>query len=122
MVGGQYYVTALSVGAIVCIASSVAGCTSQDLKTGHLVGSTLSSKQYAILIGAFCSALLLGPILLKLNDSVLFTSLSPKLHRDSILTATNLKTIRQNSLDHKAEQDKEYHKVRAEDRYQRLGW
>lgn len=68
-VGGQYYVTALSVGAIVCIASSVAGCTSQDLKTGYLVGSTPRYQQYAILIGAFCSALILGPILLKLNDA-----------------------------------------------------
>src|SRR6185369_13166171 len=38
--GGQYYVTALSVGAIVCIASANAGTTSQDLKTGFLVGST----------------------------------------------------------------------------------
>ncbi|MFZ6817967.1 OPT family oligopeptide transporter [Undibacterium sp. Ji22W] len=68
-IGGQYYVTALSVGAIVCIASSVAGCTSQDLKTGYLVGSTPRYQQYAILIGAFCSALILGPILLKLNDA-----------------------------------------------------
>lgn len=68
-IGGQYYVTALSVGAIVCIASSVAGCTSQDLKTGYLVGSTPRYQQYAILIGVFCSALILGPILLKLNDA-----------------------------------------------------
>jgi putative OPT family oligopeptide transporter len=67
--GGQYYVTALSVGAIVCIASSNAGTTSQDLKTGFLVGSTPRLQQYAILAGALSSALLLGPILLKLNDA-----------------------------------------------------
>jgi uncharacterized oligopeptide transporter (OPT) family protein len=67
--GGQYYVTALSVGAIVCIASSNAGTTSQDLKTGFLVGSTPRYQQYAILAGAFSSALILGPILLKLNDA-----------------------------------------------------
>jgi len=67
--GNRYYVTALSVGAIVCIAASNAGTTSQDLKTGFLVGSTPRLQQYAILIGAFCSALLLGPILLKLNDA-----------------------------------------------------
>lgn len=67
--GGQYYVTALSVGAIVCIASSNAGSTSQDLKTGFLVGGTPKLQQYSILIGAFCSALILGPILLKLNDT-----------------------------------------------------
>jgi putative OPT family oligopeptide transporter len=67
--GGRYYVTALSVGAIVCIAASNAGTTSQDLKTGFLVGSTPRLQQYAILAGAFASALILGPILLKLNDA-----------------------------------------------------
>jgi putative OPT family oligopeptide transporter len=67
--GGRYYVTALSVGAIVCIAASNAGTTSQDLKTGYLVGSTPRLQQYAILAGAFASALILGPILLKLNDA-----------------------------------------------------
>ena len=67
--GGKYYVTAPSVGAIVCIASSNAGTTSQDLKTGYLVGSTPRLQQYAIIAGALSSALLLGPILLKLNDA-----------------------------------------------------
>ena len=67
--GNAYYVTALSVGAIVCIASSNAGTTSQDLKTGFLVGSTPRLQQYAILIGALSSALVLGPILLQLNES-----------------------------------------------------
>ena len=67
--GGQYYVTALSVGAIVCIAASNAGTTSQDLKTGFLVGSTPRLQQYAILAGSLASALVLGPILLKLNDA-----------------------------------------------------
>src|SRR5881392_1484059 len=38
--GSTYYVTALSIGAIVCIASSNGGTTSQDLKTGYLVGAT----------------------------------------------------------------------------------
>jgi uncharacterized oligopeptide transporter (OPT) family protein len=67
--GGNYYVTALSVGAIVCIAASNGGTTSQDLKTGYLLGATPRSQQIAILIGATASALLLGPILLRLNDS-----------------------------------------------------
>ena len=67
--GGPYYVTALSVGAIVCIASSNAGTTSQDLKTGFLVGATPRLQQYAILVGALASAVMLGPILLKLNDA-----------------------------------------------------
>jgi putative OPT family oligopeptide transporter len=67
--GSNYFVTALSIGAIVCIASSNGGTTSQDLKTGFLVGATPSSQQIAILIGALASALMLGPILLKLNDA-----------------------------------------------------
>ena len=67
--GGPYYVTALSVGAIVCIAASNGGTTSQDLKTGFLLGSTPSYQQIAILFGAFASALALGPILLVLNNN-----------------------------------------------------
>lgn len=67
--GGTYYVTALTIGAIVCIASSNGGTTSQDLKTGFLVGGTPRLQQYAILIGAFSSALILGPILLRLNNA-----------------------------------------------------
>ncbi|HKP93417.1 MAG TPA: oligopeptide transporter, OPT family [Chthoniobacterales bacterium] len=64
-----YFVTALSIGGIVCIASSNGGTISQDLKTGFLVGSTPRAQQIAILIGTLASALLLGPILLKLNQS-----------------------------------------------------
>ncbi len=67
--GPSYYITALSIGGIVCIASSNGGTTSQDLKTGFLVGSTPKAQQIAILVGAFASALILGPILLLLNDS-----------------------------------------------------
>lgn len=64
-----YFVTALSVGGIVCIAASNGGTTSQDLKTGFLVGSTPSKQQIAILVGALASALVLGPLLLFLNDA-----------------------------------------------------
>lgn len=65
--GGPYYVTALSVGAIVCIAASNGGTTSQDLKTGHLLGATPKYQQIAILAGSLLSAVCLGPILLTLN-------------------------------------------------------
>ena len=67
--GGVYYVTALSVGAIVCIAASNGGTTSQDLKTGFLVGATPRLQQYAIIIGSLASAVMLGPILLGLNSA-----------------------------------------------------
>jgi putative OPT family oligopeptide transporter len=66
--GPPYFVTALSIGGIVCIASSNGGTTSQDLKTGFLVGSTPRSQQIAILFGTLASALVLGPILLGLNN------------------------------------------------------
>jgi len=64
-----YFVTALSIGGIVCIAASNGGTTSQDLKTGFLVGSTPKFQQIAILVGALASALVLGPILLAMNQS-----------------------------------------------------
>jgi uncharacterized oligopeptide transporter (OPT) family protein len=84
--GGPYYVTALSVGAIVCIASSNAGTTAQDLKTGFLVGATPRLQQYAILLGALASALMLGPILLQLNDTstvyVPVAEVAPGLHTE----------------------------------------
>jgi uncharacterized oligopeptide transporter (OPT) family protein len=67
--GPTYYVTALSVGGIVCIAASNGGSTSQDLKTGFLLGSTPRAQQIAILCGALVSALALGPVLLALNDA-----------------------------------------------------
>jgi uncharacterized oligopeptide transporter (OPT) family protein len=67
--GREYFITALSVGAIVCVASSNGGSTAQDLKTGFLVGSTPRVQQIAISIGALASALILGPILVKLNDA-----------------------------------------------------
>ncbi len=67
--GPGYYVTALSIGAIVCIAASNGGTTSQDLKTGFLVGATPWRQQIAILVGAGASALILGPILISLNGA-----------------------------------------------------
>ncbi len=67
--GGMYYVTALSVGAIVCIASSNGGTTSQDLKTGFLIGATPKYQQYAIMAGALVSAIALGPVLMILNET-----------------------------------------------------
>jgi putative OPT family oligopeptide transporter len=60
---------ALTVAAVVCVASSNGGTTSQDLKTGYLVGATPRSQQWAIIAGAVSSALVIGAILLALNDA-----------------------------------------------------
>jgi len=59
--------TAISVAAVVCIASSNGGTTSQDLKTGYLVGATPKYQQLGILIGAITSAIVIGGTMLVLN-------------------------------------------------------
>jgi putative OPT family oligopeptide transporter len=58
---GDYYgPVALCVGAIVCIAAANAGGTSQDLKTGYIVGATPIYQQLGLIIGALTSALVIG--------------------------------------------------------------
>lgn len=59
--------TAISVAAVVCIASSNGGTTSQDLKTGYLVGATPKYQQLAILVGTLTSALVIGGTMMVLN-------------------------------------------------------
>jgi uncharacterized oligopeptide transporter (OPT) family protein len=68
-VTAPYKIAALSIAAIACIAISNGGTTSQDLKTGYIVGATPSRQQIAILVGALSSALVLGFVILKLNDA-----------------------------------------------------
>jgi putative OPT family oligopeptide transporter len=60
---------AITVAAVVCVASSNGGTTSQDLKTGFLVGATPKYQQWAIVVGAVSSALVIGFILMALNRS-----------------------------------------------------
>ncbi|TMD63310.1 MAG: peptide transporter, partial [Chloroflexi bacterium] len=64
-----YKIAALSIAAIACIAISNGGTTSQDLKTGYIVGATPARQQIAILVGALSSALVLGFVILWLNDA-----------------------------------------------------
>jgi putative OPT family oligopeptide transporter len=61
--------SALTIAAVVCIASSNGGTTSQDLKTGFLVGATPSKQQWAILVGALTSAVVIGWTLKLVNDA-----------------------------------------------------
>ncbi|MFA7330666.1 MAG: oligopeptide transporter, OPT family [Candidatus Delongbacteria bacterium] len=62
-------VAALMVAAIVCVASSNGGTTSQDLKTGYLIGATPRAQQIGILVGALTSAIVIGLTLKLFNDS-----------------------------------------------------
>src|SRR4029077_11074505 len=58
--GDKYGPIAISVGAIVCIAAANGGGTSQDLKTGYLVGATPIYQQIGLVIGVVTSALVIG--------------------------------------------------------------
>ncbi len=61
------WLTAMSVAAVVCIASSNGGTTSQDLKTGYLVGATPKYQQIGIVVGTLASALVIGGTMIVLN-------------------------------------------------------
>jgi OPT family oligopeptide transporter len=58
--GKVYEPMALVVGGMICIAAANAGATSQDLKTGYLVGATPRYQQIALFIGAIVSSLAIG--------------------------------------------------------------
>lgn len=66
--GDWYSPVALCVGAVVCIAAANAGATSQDLKTGYLVGATPVYQQYGLIIGVLASSLIIGMTTLYLHD------------------------------------------------------
>ncbi|MCU0357410.1 MAG: oligopeptide transporter, OPT family [Cyclobacteriaceae bacterium] len=68
--GDAYQPIALVVGSIVCIAAANAGATSQDLKTGFLVGATPVKQQLGLLIGVLVSTVAIGFTLLLLNDTL----------------------------------------------------
>ena len=58
--GHVYTAAALSIGAVVCIAASNAGTTSQDLKTSFLVGGTPWRQQVALIVGVVTSVIVIG--------------------------------------------------------------
>jgi putative OPT family oligopeptide transporter len=65
--GDVYQAVALSVGAVVCIAAANAGATSQDLKTGFLVGATPKAQQWGFIIGVVTSAFVIAITLFMLD-------------------------------------------------------
>src|SRR5947207_8528207 len=68
--GDMYSPIAIGVGAIVCIAAANAGNTSQDLKTGFLVGATPLYQQIGLVIGVIASASVIGLTLLYLHNNL----------------------------------------------------
>ena len=67
MIGMPGMIAAISIGSIICIIAAIAGDTSQDLKTGFLVGSTPKNQQIGELIGVVASAITIGGVLYLLN-------------------------------------------------------
>lgn len=67
--GDYFQPVALCVGAIVCIAAANAGATSQDLKTGYLVGATPIYQQLGLIIGVLVSVVAIGYTLMLLHTS-----------------------------------------------------
>ncbi len=61
--------SAIAIGSIICIVSAIAGDTSQDLKTGYILGATPRKQQIGELIGVVASALAIGGTLYLLNSA-----------------------------------------------------
>jgi len=72
--GEIYQPIVLVVGSIVCIASANAGATSQDLKTGYIVGATPIKQQLGLLIGVVTSVFVIGFTIILLNDILVIGS------------------------------------------------
>jgi len=66
--GQVYEPMALVVGGMICIAAANAGATSQDLKSGYIVGATPRNQQIALFIGAIVSSIVIG-LTVKLLDT-----------------------------------------------------
>lgn len=60
---------AIAIGSIICIVAAMAGDTSQDLKTGFLLGATPKKQQIGEIIGAIVSALAIGGVLILLDTA-----------------------------------------------------
>jgi len=62
-------IAAIAVGSVICIITAIAGDSSQDLKTGYLLGATPKKQQIGELIGVFVSSMAIGGILFLLNKA-----------------------------------------------------
>jgi putative OPT family oligopeptide transporter len=83
--GVDHRVAALSIAGVIAVAAGNAGATSQDLKTGFLVGATPKRQQIAIMVGAITSALAIGWTITLLNST--YTNVVPERHPGVTLQA-----------------------------------
>ena len=105
--GKVYEPMALVVGGMICIAAANAGATSQDLKTGYIVGATPFYQQLALFIGAIVSSIVIG-LTVKLLDTPDSTMISQGIYHaigekyaapQATLMATLIKGILSYNLD-----------------------
>jgi putative OPT family oligopeptide transporter len=89
--GVPYKEMALCTAALVCVAASNGGTTSQDLKTGFLVGSTPKKQQIAIMVGVLTSALVIGFTLVALNRAA--TTYVPRSYPAFVATEDTMKSV-----------------------------
>lgn len=69
VVGLEGMIAAIAIGSIICIIAAISGDTSQDLKTGYIVGATPYKQQISELIGVTASAIAVGGVLYLLNSA-----------------------------------------------------
>ena len=70
--GIQGMTMAICIGTVICIIAAMAGDTSQDLKTGYIVGATPYRQQIGELIGAICAGLAISGVLMLLDSAWTF--------------------------------------------------
>jgi putative OPT family oligopeptide transporter len=85
---------AITIGGVVCIASAEAGDTSQDLKTGFLIGATPLKQRYAFLIGITVSTLAIGGTLNLMNEGMQEFRQAPRVwdvnaHHEGVVVQSN---------------------------------
>lgn len=72
--GAAGMIAAISIGSVICIVAAIAGDTSQDLKTGYILGATPKKQQIAEVLGVAVSAFTIGYVLILLNSAYGFGS------------------------------------------------
>jgi len=106
--GQSYEPLVLVVGGMICIAAANAGATSQDLKSGYIVGATPRNQQIALFVGAIVSSIVIG-LTVKFLDKPSAEMLSQGIHHaigtekypapQATLMATLIKGILSQNLD-----------------------
>jgi len=92
MTGVDHRVQAISIAAIIAVAAANAGATSQDLKTGFLVGATPRRQQIGIIVGAVTSAVVVGWTLTLLNKAYMYPV--PERHPGFVAPASGMSADR----------------------------